>query len=126
MKNLIYISLLFSIISCTQERTCKDLHEGEFNYADPELSHIEITRSSNSQIEINTETKIEAHTNIEWISDCEYVLTYKEFKNAPEEINFMVGKKIEAEIIDINGNNFTCQVRTDDTDESMEFKIAEE
>lgn len=127
MKYITYTFLLLLIItSCSQEKTCKDLHEGKFGYTDPELSHIEITREDDSQIEINTETKIEAHTKIKWKSDCEYTLTYEQFKNSPEELNFMVGKVINAEIIKINGKNFTCQVKSEDTDQKIEFKIIED
>lgn len=126
MNNIIYTSLLLlSIISCTQEKSCKDLHEGKFGYTDPELSHIEILRTGDSQIEVNTETKIEAHTKIKWISDCEYMLIYEEFRNSPEELNFMIGKEINAQIIKIKGNKFTCQVKSEDTDQKIEFKVIE-
>lgn len=124
MKYIFYISLLFfSITSCTKENTCKDLHEGNFGYTDAELSHIEIKRSGDSQVEINTETKVETYTHIEWISDCEYIITYEKFENAPEELNFMIGKKINAEIVEVNGERFTCQMISEHTDERIDYKI---
>lgn len=107
------------------QRSCNHLKEGVFQYTDPEMGHIEIKRFGNSQIEINTESKIEAHTTIDWISDCEYVLTYKEFKNAPEELNTMIGMKINVEIIEITGDKFKCKVNSDNTDEVMEFRIVD-
>lgn len=142
MKKLITSTLLFGLffISCENQtnenlvdkteithakKTCEDLKEGTFQYTDPELNHIEITRFGNSQIEINKETKIEAHTTIDWISECEYVLTYKEFKNAPEELNTMIGKKINARILEINDDKFTCQVKSENTNEVMEFMIVD-
>lgn len=126
MKNIFYIAFIFSLLSCNNQTTCTDLHEGKFGYTHPEHSHIKIIRSGDSQIEINTESKIEAHTKIEWISDCEYKLTYEAFKNAPEEFNEMIGETIHAKIIKISGNKYSCRIEEEDGGELMEFKILKE
>lgn len=127
MRATIFLSVLLMLLSCTSEKqSCSDFRVGKFGYTDPANEHIEITRTENTQIEINTKTKIEAHTSIEWVSDCKYVLTYKEFKNAPEEFNSMVGQKITAEIVEIGKDRYTCQVKTRNSSDLMELKMLKE
>ncbi|PWH82234.1 hypothetical protein DIT68_14110 [Brumimicrobium oceani] len=122
-----YISILLLVISCTPEKqTCSDFRTGTFEYTAPESNHIRIIRTENTQVEINSETKIEAHTSIEWVSDCKYILTYEEFKNAPEEFNDMVGQKISAEIVEIGKDRYTCQVKTKNASDLMELKLIKE
>ncbi|RFC54580.1 hypothetical protein [Brumimicrobium aurantiacum] len=126
MKQLLFTLLTLSILACSNKKTCSDFHEGKFGFTDPDLAHIEITRESGSQIEVNTKTNMEAHTEINWINDCSYELTYVDIKNAPKEFDFMIGKKIKGEIIEMNGNNFTCEVITESTKDSVEYKLLTE
>jgi hypothetical protein len=124
MKASIYIFTIFLLISCVPEKsTCSDFHVGKFAYADPDYAHIEIIRTEKTQIEVNSKSKVEAHTSIEWKSDCKYVLTYEKFKNAPEEFQSMIGQKIHAEIIEIGKDKFTCQVKSKNSNEVMDFKV---
>jgi len=126
MKYILFAVIIISILSCSSERTCKDLKEGTFTYTHPEHFHIRIIRERNKQIEINEETKIEAHTEVTWLNDCEYQLVYKEFKNAPEEFDVLLGDTILAKIIKIHGNKYTCSVRSGESQEKMDFKILNE
>lgn len=124
MKTLIYISILFFIVSCAQEKSsCSDFHIGNFEYINPEYEHIKIIRTRDSQIEINTKSKIEAHTSVQWLSTCKYVLTYKYFKNAPEEFDDLIGQKVQDEITQIAKDRFTCEVKSKATSDFMEFRV---
>ncbi|WP_353778458.1 hypothetical protein [Winogradskyella sp. 3972H.M.0a.05] len=92
-----------SIISYAQERNCSDFKTGQFKYVDERLKEI-ITRTDSMQIEINPDNQAEIHTTIEWVSECEYVLTYTKIINWPENVSDVIGRKIYCTIMETKGN----------------------
>ena len=51
------------------------------------------------QISSNSEDGIVIKCSIEWPNDCEYILTYKEVLNHPEDMSIVIGQQIHCTII---------------------------
>tara|TARA_R110002126_G_scaffold240288_1_gene383537 strand:+ start:3495 stop:3875 length:381 start_codon:yes stop_codon:yes gene_type:complete len=121
MKNWIYLVIIISCFNCkAQENNCLDYRTGKFNYVlenRPEL----IIRTDSTQIEINPITKVEAYSSIEWKSDCEYVMTYTEIINYPEDASHMIGQEINVKIISTNSNGYKVHATSPRIDNVLEF-----
>lgn len=101
LKNLLFQSfLLFSAFSFSQELTCTDFRIGDFYYQNSKK--VIVHRTEKLQIERYEETGEELHSYIDWISDCEYVLTFKKFldsdKKSIKKKGFL-GKDLNVKII---------------------------
>tara|TARA_R110002110_G_scaffold54448_5_gene156309 strand:+ start:219 stop:596 length:378 start_codon:yes stop_codon:yes gene_type:complete len=121
MKKLILLLILnLTLNSCAQEKKCEDFKTGKFAYAEKNRPE-KILRTENLQIEINPITGVEIHTNIEWTSDCEYVMTYKKILNHPKDISSVIGKKIFVQILETNGNKIKVRAKSDSMDEEIEL-----
>ena len=121
MKTLILIAILILTFSCADEKKCLDFKTGEFVYVDKSMPE-RIIRNDSMQIEINPKTGVEIYTSIKWISDCEYVLTYKKILNHPNDVSYMIGKKILVDIISTKENKYTAFVKSDNVKSLIEFK----
>jgi len=114
------IILLVTVNSCAQERNCTNFKTGEFKYAKEGMPE-KIVRTENMQIETNPNDKIVIKSTIEWESDCEYVMTYSEILNHPQDVSSVIGKKIYCEIVETNGNRLKVHAKSDTMDELIEF-----
>jgi len=103
---------------------CNNVRTGKFNYAlknRPEL----IIRTDSTQIEINPLTKVEVHSSIQWISDCEYVMTYEKILNYPDEYEHLIGQKINVKIITAFSNGYVVRTTSPRIDNVLEFVFAD-
>ncbi len=126
MKKLIYlIILLYSLSSQAQKKDCLDFRTGEFEYVNFDRPE-KIIRKDSLQIETNPFDNIIIKSSIKWISDCEYIMTYKEILNHPKDVSSDIGKKIYCEIIEINGSRLKVRAKSDVLDEVIEFKKIDE
>lgn len=124
-----YFILLFTltIFNCSgQSKDCSKFKTGTFKYLDQYNIETTIIRNDSIQIETNNQDDIKIITFVEWISDCEYILTYKDIENYNEKESILkkesiLGKKINVKIIEINDNTFTVHVKSDVVDSQIEF-----
>lgn len=118
-----YFILLFSltIFSCsTKKKDCKNFKTGTFKYTDLKYKGHTITRNDSIQIEINDKDNIKIITLVEWISDCEYVLTYKDILNYPNKEN-IIGQKINVKILESKELSYVCHVKSSTLDSKIEI-----
>ncbi len=121
LKKLILISLLFlASISFAQEKKCRDFKTGKFRYFQKDRPEL-ILRTDSTQIEINSKTKVEVHSKIEWSSDCSYTMTYVKILNYPREWKHLIGQKILVDIISINKNGYKARARSPRMNMVIEF-----
>ncbi len=121
MKNLLTsIILLVTLSSCAQEKKCSDFKTGEFRYIKENMPET-IIRTDTMQIETNPNNKIVVMTSIEWTSDCEYVMTYTDILNYPNDKSGILGKKIYCEIVETNENRVKVHAKSDTIDDILEF-----
>ncbi len=76
--------------------------KGQYRYINPEYRDVKIKRRKRKQIEKTKDSK--SVYKIDWISPCNYVLTY--LKVSRPEYEYLIGQKIDVKIIDVleNGN----------------------
>lgn len=97
------LMLLFTLNSFAQKADCEEMKTGIFVYTDIK-PNVVIKRTDNQQIEINKASGLEIHSSIEWISDCEYVLTFEEVKNHPRDVSNAMGNQLNYKILSVLGN----------------------
>lgn len=109
IKYLVVFFLFTSSFGFSQNLDCTDFRTGEFRYTDSNLSGIIVIRTEKLQIERYEETGEEVHLYIDWISDCEYTLTYKKIINPSSKRlkKNMTGKELPVKILKIEGNVMT-------------------
>ncbi len=120
MKNIIYLVLLSYCCINAQEKDCSSFKTGNFKYVledQPET----IIRTDSTQVEINSIDKIEIYSTVEWVSDCEYILTYERIVNYPEDVSNIIGKKIYCEILETKGNWMKVHAKGVYVDAPVEF-----
>jgi len=113
--------LLITLSSCIQEKKCSEFRTGEFTYTDNANQLLKVVRTDVVQIEINPKTGVEIHTLIDWTSKCEFTLTYAKILNHPDDVSNIIGKKIYVKIIEINGNRYKVNARSNSMNEDIEF-----
>ena len=76
--------------------------KGKYRYINPEYRDVKIKRRKRKQIEKSKDSK--SVYKIDWISPCNYVMTY--LKVSKPEYEYLIGQKIDVKIIDVleNGN----------------------
>jgi len=80
---------------------CKsNFKRGRFKYLNPQYLDVDIKRKNKRQIESNKDSKFVYE--IEWITPCNYILTYQ--KVSDEKYEYLLGQKIDVKIIDILPN----------------------
>lgn len=119
---LFLVILVFFFNSCTQQKSCSDFKTGEFRYTDKKLP-VKIIRTNSIQIESDLKTNTIIKSKIEWLSECEYVLTYLEFDNFKEDLSHFINKKNFCEIIEIHKDQTLIRFRSTATnrDEVVEL-----
>ena len=105
-KYLFALFLFSSTFGFSQNLDCSDFRTGEFRYTDPNFSDVIVIRTEKLQIERFQKTGEEVHLYIDWISECEYTLTFKKVVNADSKIatKNMTGKELPVKILKIEGN----------------------
>lgn len=107
MNNLILLTFFIGTLnSYTQEKNCFKFKTGNFEYSDAKYTEWKVTRTDSTQIEVNTKTDIEIYSSIQWLNDCEYILTCTKVKN-PTSDN-IIGKVYHVKITDVFSNRYNC------------------
>lgn len=114
--------IFLCLVSCAHSEKCADFRTGEFKYTNPGMSGTTIFRSDSVQIEKDNVNGTETHTTIEWVSSCEYILTYVKLLNYEFDTDGIIGSKIRVEIIETDGKRYKCRVKSSVTNEELEFK----
>lgn len=109
LKYLVTLFLISSTFGFSQNLDCTDFRTGEFRYTDPNFADIIVIRTEKIQIERYEKTGEEVHLYIDWISECDYILTYKKVVNpdAKRVRKNMTGKELRVKILKIEGNIMT-------------------
>ena len=118
-----FVFLLFLLItfSCSSKpKDCSNFKVGTFKYQDPDYHGHLIERNDSIQIEYNGKDDIKIISKIEWISDCEYVLTYKDILNYPKK-DSVIGKSFNVKIIKTKESSYICYVKSDTFDSNIEI-----
>lgn len=123
MKKLLFIFLILSFCNLfSQQENCSEFKTGKFKYLDSKLNDWVIFRTDSLQTESDPESGIIIISSINWITECHYILTYKEIHNYPGED--IVGETIDVKITSINNNIYTCHVVSDVADNYIKiYKI---
>lgn len=104
MKKIIFIAfIVLNLKVSAQEKKCSDYRNGKFTFEDPAFTNWRVIRNGTEQIQIDDLNQIEIYGSIEWISDCEYILTYTKI-NIPEW-NSIIGQKVNIKIIEVKTNS---------------------
>lgn len=92
----------YQSLEMTNTDCVTDFGKGKYRYINPEYQDVKIKRRKRKQIEKTKDSK--SVYKIEWISTCNYVLTY--LKVSKPEYEYLIGQKIDVKIIDVleNGN----------------------
>ncbi|MES2486737.1 MAG: hypothetical protein V4581_12425 [Bacteroidota bacterium] len=117
MKHLLLLMLLCTSLSSYAQTNCDHFKVGKFEYTAPEMKGFTIIRTATTQTEIDNNTGAEVSGPIEWISDCEYVMTCK--KITMKDMQHLINKKITTKITKSEGEKYTCTA----TFEGMEFNM---
>jgi hypothetical protein len=108
MKKAIFlIFLLLNVNIYSQEKKCSDYKIGKFTYTNPLYKNWKVLRNETEQIETDKVNKIELRASIDWVTDCEYILTYTKFNNS--ENHPIVGQKINVKIIKVRDESVICE-----------------
>ncbi len=120
MKKLILL-VLITTFSCSSKPTdCSNFRTGIFKYKHKDYSGHVIERNDSIQIEYNDTDDIKIISKIEWASDCEYILTYKDILNYPQKDN-VIGKSFNVKIIETKNSSYICHVKSNTLDSEVEI-----
>lgn len=103
---LLILFLISIIFSCSQQKNCSNFRTGTYKYSDPHYAGIVITRNDSIQIERDTVNNTEIVGAVEWVSDCRYILTYKDAVNLP--LDKILGAQIDVNITETSYNSYKC------------------
>jgi len=106
-KLLLLLLLLLNFYGYSQEKKCSDYKIGSFTYSNPLYKNWKVIRTQTEQLEIDEENKIKLQALVNWVSDCEYNLTYTKVNDSIE--NPIIGKKLNVKIIKVNDNSIICK-----------------
>lgn len=108
LKKIFFLFFIFfNLKHYSQDRKCLDFKVGKFKYTNSLYKSWIVIRNETEQIETDSEKQIELRASINWISDCEYVLTYTKFNGS---INHsIVGEKIVVKMIKIKNESVICE-----------------
>lgn len=108
MKNsvLILILLLFQIsCSTSTNKDCTKYKSGTYKYM-VRGEEVMVYKTDSTSTEIAQDTKIKLSSRVDWLSDCNFILTYTSVENWDGSLNSILGKKIECEIIETQEDGF--------------------
>jgi len=113
----IFFLIPIVLFTCSNNiKNCSNFKTGTFKYLDNNPEEVIVIRNDTSHIEINKRYNTKIISDVEWVSDCEFIITPKEFINYPDE---RISKPISVQIIESKGKTFVCMAE----DDSLSFKI---
>jgi len=119
MKYLIITLLLFTSLTTLAQTSCDHFKVGRFKYADAGKKDVTIIRTATTQTETDDKTGAEVSGAIEWITDCEYTLTFK--KVTVKGMEKLLNQKITTKITAFDGERYTCTATLDGKKFDMEI-----
>ncbi|RSK41599.1 hypothetical protein [Mangrovimonas spongiae] len=121
-KNLLLLLTLSFLFSCAEKPSnCNAFKTGTFKYTGESSFPGVITRTASSQIEEVPQNGLEVHSDIEWVSDCEYILTYTKVVSNTIGSEGIVGKQMHVTILEANENTFLIHAKSDAIDDNLEL-----
>lgn len=96
----LFLFLIGFSTGLAQSKTCKKFRTGNFKYIDADGMNTLIKRNDTVQIETNPDKGSKLVASIEWLSDCQYRLTYKDV-NVPY-YEFLIGTTFNVDITPIS------------------------
>jgi len=117
IKQIVSCILFFSFTSTfSQEETiildCKKFRSGKYTYQEASYKSVIVTRNTEEQVEHELISGLIVKYNIDWISDCEYVLT--QFWSNNIAVAKLNGSKIYVKIIQILGDKYKYEAKQND------------
>ncbi len=107
-----FLLLSLTIFSCSaQKKDCSKFKTGTFKYPSNDSSFV-ITRNDSIQIEFNEKTNLKMVGDIEWLSDCQYTLTYIEVNNP--KAKSLVGVKFTVDITSTSEDSYKYHAYNND------------
>lgn len=98
------------LLSCSNKPIdCSNFKTGTFKY--PNTPDVIIDRDNKIQTELYKKDNVTVISDIEWLSDCEYILTYKSISNSPNDKR--IGQQIKVSIISTSKNRYSYKAYND-------------
>ncbi|WGD34389.1 hypothetical protein [Olleya sp. YS] len=104
MKYLLFFLLIFNLSCNAQDNKCKQFKTGTFAYVGLEYEDSIIIRNDSIQVESNSKSGYKATAYIDWLSDCQYTLTFKEVNNPKSQ--YLIGTSFTVDIISTSKNSY--------------------
>ncbi len=121
MKYLLLLFLLTATSCSKPPKNCSKFKTGTFEYKNYDSI---VTRNDSIQIEINNNKKTKTVSSIKWLSNCQYILTYKETNNPLAKE--LIGSKIKVDILSVSKNSYIYHAYDNDYEiKGKMIKIAE-
>lgn len=100
-----FLLFLLTIFSCSPKpKDCQRFKTGTFRYTDSTLKNLIVERNDSMQIETDEKENTKVICEVEWLSDCTYLVTPVEIINFPEDTKLV---PMEIEIIETTNNSYT-------------------
>ena len=120
MKYIVFFFLLTAFSCKSQPSDCSKFKTGTFKYIDSNNLETTIVRNDSTQTEFNNKNGIKIISKINWVSDCEFILTYKDIINYPNKEN-MIGQKINIKILESKEHSYVGHVKSSTGDSKIEI-----
>ncbi|MBD3583905.1 hypothetical protein [Flavobacterium selenitireducens] len=122
MKNITLLVITFTIFGCKSEQNCAYIKTGTFKYTNPIFSDWKVIRNDTLQIEKSLSKKFEVQAKINWLSECEYEMTY--VNTNTDLLKKMIGKKVYVKINKVANDTIFYYKKRDTVEISSKmFKI---
>ncbi|MGY3792181.1 hypothetical protein [Aquimarina sp. 433] len=104
MRYLLLTLLLSTITGCyAQSKDCSKFKTGTFKYPNDNSSFV-ITRNDSIQVEFDKKNNFKMVGSVEWLSDCQYKLTYTEVSDP--RASSLVGVSFTVDITSASDNTY--------------------
>ncbi len=120
MKYIAFFFLLIIFNCKSQTNNCFEFKTGTFKYIDSNNIETTIVRTDSIQTEFNNYNDIKIISKVNWVTDCEFVLTYKDIFNYPNKKK-IIGKKINVKILESKEHSYLCHIKSNTLDSKIEI-----
>tara|TARA_R110002096_G_scaffold400233_1_gene596759 strand:+ start:4484 stop:4858 length:375 start_codon:yes stop_codon:yes gene_type:complete len=120
MKYVAFFFLLITFSCKSQTNDCSKFKTGTFKYLDQNNVETTIVRTDSIQTEFNDYNDIKIISKVNWVSDCEFVLTYKDILNYSNKEN-VIGEKINVKILEPKEHSYVCHFKSNTLDSKIEI-----
>ena len=111
MKYIISSIIILSIFCLSnQEKRCSDIKNGKFRYFDSSSNEAIEIRTDSIQIDSFPNIGLTLYSKVKWTSECNYEATV--YKVSDPEMELLIGKTFEYEILSINNNEVKLKAKT--------------